>query len=79
MEPLEKDLYWGGIIGDAVSILKAKALKKKKLRAENVIAYLFTAEQVSMVLSMFDGGEINVWEEDGIFCLSRYKPEDLIA
>lgn len=79
MELLEKDSYWGGIIGDAVSILKAKALKKKKLRAENVTAYLFTAEQVSTVLSMFDEGEINVWEEDGIFCLSRYKLEDLVA
>ena len=76
MDLLEKEGFWGGIVGDAVSILRKKAIKKKKLKADNVIAYLFTREQVESVLDVLKGENINIWMEDGIFCLSRYKKED---
>ena len=67
--------FWGGAISDAISILRKEKLKKKKIASDNVVAFLFTREQVDKVLSVFHSGEINVWVQDGIYCLSRYAKE----
>ena len=76
MDLLESSSYVEGIVSDAILILKRKALKKKKLKEEGFIAYLFTKEQVDLVLNVFKGEQINVWKDDEIYCLSRYDRED---
>lgn len=76
MDLKEVENYWGGIIGDAMSILKSR-FAKKKVREENIVAYLFNKEQVRQVLSYFKPGEINVWVDEGVYCLSRYTKEQV--
>ena len=78
MDAYEKNTCKEDIITDAISILKAKALKKKKLKEENVVAYLFAKDQVDEVLSYFNNMTINVWKDGDIYCLSRYKQQDFI-